>query len=157
MAQSSTFGTAETLLYLLADSSEDNGIRGRLYFPVYDEYRHFESLTSMVREMDSYLNTLRLPRKTHDFRSFQSKTAAQQEKGRDVIVNAKDYKTPESGNKATFVIKIKFRQNATFQGSIQWIDKNKTRNFRSDLEMLKLIDEAISENEPADNVSWEEN
>lgn len=49
----------------------------------------------------------------------------------------------ENTGKATFVIKVLFRQNATWQGKIQWVEKNKTQSFRSDLEMLKLMDEAM--------------
>jgi len=45
----------------------------------------------------------------------------------------------------TFEITVKFKQNSTWQGQIHWIEKNKKQNFRSSLEMLKLMDEALSE------------
>ncbi|HHY63462.1 MAG TPA: hypothetical protein GX501_00290 [Clostridiaceae bacterium] len=59
--------------------------------------------------------------------------------------------------KATFIIKVLFRQNATWQGKIQWVEKNKTQNFRSDLEMLKLMDDAlkISDNDEDDTAKWD--
>ncbi|NLU32009.1 MAG: hypothetical protein GXX04_05250 [Clostridiaceae bacterium] len=63
-----------------------------------------------------------------------------------------------NGNgKATFLIKVLLRQNATWQGKIQWIEKNKTQNFRSDLEMLKLMDDAlrISDNGEDDTAKWD--
>jgi len=47
--------------------------------------------------------------------------------------------------KGTFEITVKFTQNATWQGQIHWIEKNKKQNFRSALEMLKLMDEALTE------------
>ena len=43
----------------------------------------------------------------------------------------------------TFIIKIINKQNSTWQGSITWVDKQKTQNFRSALEMLKMIDEVL--------------
>lgn len=42
-----------------------------------------------------------------------------------------------------FVISIKCQQNDTWQGTIQWIEGQKTENFRSALEMLKLIDSTM--------------
>ncbi|WP_246019600.1 hypothetical protein [Bacilliculturomica massiliensis] len=43
---------------------------------------------------------------------------------------------------ATFTIKIQFARNATWQGSISWLEGQKTRNFRSELELMKLMAEA---------------
>ena len=52
-----------------------------------------------------------------------------------------------SGGKAKFMINIQFEQNATWRGTIQWIDKNRTQIFRSELEMLRLMDEALGSGE----------
>jgi len=62
----------------------------------------------------------------------------------------------EPGNaKCTFEISVRFQQNATWQGVIHWIEKNQKQNFRSTLEMLKLMDEAITEEAEAERpVSW---
>ncbi len=46
-------------------------------------------------------------------------------------------------NKGTFIIKIINKQNSTWQGSITWVEKQKTQNFRSALEMLKMMDEVL--------------
>lgn len=43
----------------------------------------------------------------------------------------------------TFLVKIIDRQNATWQGSVTWIDEQREQKFRSALELLKLIDGAI--------------
>ena len=48
-------------------------------------------------------------------------------------------------SKCTFEITVRFRQNATWQGQITWAEKSMKQNFRSVLEMLKLIDEALAE------------
>ena len=47
--------------------------------------------------------------------------------------------------KGTFEISVKFTQNSTWQGEIHWVEKNQKQNFRSALEMLKLMDEALAE------------
>lgn len=43
---------------------------------------------------------------------------------------------------ASFLIRIQFRQNASWQGTIQWLEEKKTRVFRSELELMMLINEA---------------
>ncbi len=50
--------------------------------------------------------------------------------------------------KATFTIQIQFQQNATWQGTITWAEGGKTQKFRSELEMLKLMMEAVASDEP---------
>lgn len=50
--------------------------------------------------------------------------------------------------KSVFFIQITDTQNASWQGTITWTDGRKAENFRSALEMIKLIDSAVHENEP---------
>ena len=48
------------------------------------------------------------------------------------------------GNKRnTFIVKIMREQNDTWQGSIRCAEKNKTEYFRSALEMIHLMDDAM--------------
>jgi len=57
--------------------------------------------------------------------------------------------------KGTFEISVKFMQNSTWQGQIHWVDKNLKQNFRSALEMLKLMDEALAETDDGTQViNW---
>jgi len=58
--------------------------------------------------------------------------------------------------KCTFEVSIKFLKNATWQGQILWIEKDQEQIFRSVLEMLKLMDEALAEGiaEEEDTVGW---
>ena len=44
------------------------------------------------------------------------------------------------GEQDTFIVRIQYRQNATWQGHVTWVDENKTVPFRSALELIKLID-----------------
>lgn len=60
------------------------------------------------------------------------------------------------GEQATFVVHVQLRQNATWQGTIQWLEEEKTQKFRSVLEMLKLMDQALQKEQPIDeNETWE--
>ena len=60
------------------------------------------------------------------------------------------------GAKGTFEITVKFMQNSTWQGQVFWVEKNLKRDFRSVLELLKLMDEALMDGEEvAEPVVWE--
>lgn len=47
------------------------------------------------------------------------------------------------GSLATFVVNVQYRQNATWQGKIVWANKEIDCTFRSALEMIKLMDQAL--------------
>ena len=51
----------------------------------------------------------------------------------------------KQGDKGTFLVRIQYRQNASWQGQVTWVDKNKTVPFRSALELIKLIDSTQEE------------
>jgi len=59
----------------------------------------------------------------------------------------------------SFLVEIKFRQNNCWQGTIQWLDGKKTCSFRSLLEMLQLMDEALEKTaapeDKQETRSWE--
>ncbi|MBP3332948.1 MAG: hypothetical protein J6M35_02775 [Clostridia bacterium] len=50
----------------------------------------------------------------------------------------------KEGALATFSLKILFRQNASWQGSIYWHDGRQEERFRSVLDLLLLIDSALT-------------
>ena len=49
-----------------------------------------------------------------------------------------------TGRRATFAVRVLFRQNATWQGSVTWMEKNQEESFRSVLELLLLMNSAVS-------------
>jgi len=72
----------------------------------------------------------------------------------DLEVNSKN--RPE----CSFLVQIQFRQNATWQGRIVWMEERKTIIFRSLLELMVLLEEALSEESIPDDgkmVEWNRN
>ena len=57
----------------------------------------------------------------------------------------KDMVQKQTGESATFVVHIKSRQYSTWQGEIAWAERDRRCSFRSALELLKLIDGALDE------------
>ncbi|WP_455682702.1 hypothetical protein [Thomasclavelia sp.] len=52
-----------------------------------------------------------------------------------------------NSEKKTFIIDIKDCKNETWQGSLSWVQGKRSENFRSALELIKLIDSAVSKND----------
>ncbi len=52
-------------------------------------------------------------------------------------------------DKNTFIVKLDNRQRDTWQGEVVWADENRTERFRSALELIKLMDEAMNKSAEA--------
>ena len=56
-----------------------------------------------------------------------------------------NYNTGKTHNgRGTFVVKIEHCDRQTWQGEVLWADERKSEKFRSALELLGLINEAVS-------------
>ena len=45
---------------------------------------------------------------------------------------------------ATFKLSILFRQNSSWQGSVLWLEEDSEAQFRSALELVKLVDSVLT-------------
>lgn len=46
--------------------------------------------------------------------------------------------------KSTFVVQVQFCKNKSWQGTVTWTEQKKEQNFRSALELIKIMDEAVN-------------
>ena len=51
------------------------------------------------------------------------------------------------GKKGTFAVHVQYLENSTWQGEIVWAEKNESLKFRSALELLKIMDSALTTTE----------
>ena len=99
--------------------------------------------------MEELYNELSFPQPSFCPRGWRD-DARQRERCRKRPKEVKRYMSDEifkekRGEKATFVVQVQFRQNATWQGTVTWAEKNETRHFRSTLELLRLMDQSLGE------------
>ncbi len=62
------------------------------------------------------------------------------------------------GDIGTFIVRVQHRQNSSWQGRITWMEEDKTIQFRSVWEMVKLIENAmdtVSTSEEGEEPRWE--
>jgi len=52
----------------------------------------------------------------------------------------------------TFIVKVNNCQNNSWQGEIVWANEKKSVKFRSALEMIRLMDEAIKKEKSIENI-----
>ena len=98
----------------------------------------FGNLTRLLLLMDDMMDEIDCPQASIKSKRFV-KTHKQPE--RDSIPNTLfDLKQDVL---ATFKIKVLFRQGASWQGKIHWLEENAETSFRSALELIKLMDSAL--------------
>ena len=119
-------------------SYDDKGLRGLLQNPFFPEEQYFENLTQFLMLMEWLLDELQFPQRGVEIRVFDQQGAQPAWAGR--LPPAYTGKRPI----ATFRVSVLFRQNASWQGSILWADRGTEAQFRSALELIGLMDSALS-------------
>ena len=54
------------------------------------------------------------------------------------------------GDIGTFVVRVQHRQHSSWQGSVTYLEENRSVYFRSVLELIKIIDGVLDETERRD-------
>jgi len=123
----------ETIVYV--DSYENNVLAGCFYNPNMPEVQAFHSTMDLLKQVEILLNEIRLPQSFSANRVFR----------RPAMISAQNVSaaTPKSGKLGTFALRIMFRQNASWQGAVTWLEGKREESFRSVLELLLLIDSAL--------------
>ena len=136
-------------------------MRGLLHSQYLEEPYEFFSYIRMIEKMEEIFDSKKFPQAFMTPRKFSNAKTGEKKREAERNDNMKDTVKPiaqeeVAGSKCTFEITVKFRQNATWQGQILWAEKNLKQNFRSVLEMLKLMDEALLEDGEDVSVDWGE-
>lgn len=121
---------------LLCIDSYENGVpAGRMYNPALEEGAAFQSLTQLLRQMEGLLDTLEFPQPFNAPRRFAAPPP--------LPGDAPAASAERSGRLATFAVQIFFRRNASWQGSVSWLEGRQDSPFRSAMELVLLMDSAL--------------
>lgn len=144
----------ENLVNLCVDSYTMERQKGRFYHLYDNRPVEFVSLVEAIKKMDDLYDKLDFPQSSTKLRSFlvnRKKKKSGAENGRltewskEKRKEAKEMASLEQviehrGAGATFIIRVKYRQNSSWQGEVTWVDGQKKEYFRSALELVKLLD-----------------
>lgn len=141
-------------------SYENRQIAGYFYNGFLDCGAYFTSEMQIIWLAENLLDAMAFPQCGVEYRKFDKPKRARAKRVEGSTMKemvTKMIDAPEALNgKATFVIQVQFRQNATWQGTLQWVERGETRRFRSTLEMLMLMDEALN-NVDDESYRWSDN
>lgn len=126
-------GDAKTTVIEIV-SYEHKNPEGTLKNPFYGQELSFSSTTELLLAIDGMLDLLNYP---------QAAMASRRFKADPVRIDWERRRRTEPPL-AVFQLNVIFRQNASWQGTLTWVEQAKQISFRSVFEMLKLMDNVLS-------------
>ena len=122
--------------YLIYIDSFKNGVPiGHYHNPCREDSGQFQSLTELLLKLEQSLDVENIPQSFHKVRTFFPLTGYWLDEPADERMRR--------GKMGTFAVQILFRRNASWQGTITWLDQKQTQNFRSVLELIVLMNSAL--------------
>lgn len=125
--------------FICVDSYDDKIPKGRLYNTFLESGIEFCGVMDFILNMEKLFDEINSPQEFTMKRAFRS----------SIRKNTMSF-TDESikvGKIATFSVRLLFRQNSSWQGSISWREGESEESFRSALELFLLMDSALSGDE----------
>ena len=150
---------------ICVDEYKEGEMCGRIYSMSETEPDKFTSAISLVKHITRIFDEGGGPQSTMRVRGFFKNKSennnaenAQAKQDKKPVDNKKIIasKINAHGKEATFRVRIMFRQNASWQGMVYWVEKNREENFRSALELLMLIDSSFAESQAVKGVKEDE-
>lgn len=129
-------GEANRCIRLCVDSYDFGVAKGRYYHPQIEKGgRAFESLAQFLVGAETLFDSMNFPQSYTAKRSFTPirKIEAGGSSGEEEL----------RGACATFEIRVLFRQHASWQGSVIWVEGHSEECFRSVLELILLISSVL--------------
>lgn len=123
-------------IYITLNHSEV-GLCGQLQHHSFPRPVMFSGIEQLMKFVDYFIRQPGFPKSTVTYRKFTDGETEMKE-------NPTEFVTEYKG-KATFVISVLYCQNATWQGTVKWVEGEREENFRSLLELIKLMDSIIEE------------
>lgn len=133
---SNVFGETYRCIRLCVDSYENGELKGRCYNAgMKDGGRKFDSLSQFLVSVENLFDSMNFPQAYAAKRAF-----------------APPPETPpgdsagpggQTGKRGTFLLRVMFRQHASWQGSVVWLEGGGEQVFRSVLELVFLMDSAL--------------
>lgn len=129
-------GEAYRKVHLCIDSYEHGVMKGRYYYQgAKGGGGTFESFVQFLTEMEAVFDQTNYPQSFTVKRAFAP--VAEPGAGEEPSFRL------QTGKCATFICRVLFRQNTSWQGSVTWVEKNSEQTFRSVLELILLINSAL--------------
>jgi len=143
MSTSQWYIGAPNGVVLCVNAVNGGDLSGEFFHSYSEKSVPFQGIGQMVLRMEKLYDYLRFPYPGTNCRSFgEEKKMTRQTKERIKMVTD-DELLSKHGDIGTFIVRVQHRQNSSWQGRITWMEEDKTVQFRSVWEMIKLIESAV--------------
>lgn len=137
---------------LCVDRISRHRMTGRLYHRYSKQVIPFVSGEQAVFLMEQLFDSLRFPYPSTLERSFSEELKSAPTSRQERLMNDEDLLS-RHGDLGSFIVRVQHRQNSSWQGTLTWMERDKTVHFRSIWEMIKLVESALNENGSMENSS----
>lgn len=120
------------------DTYSINCFTARLYNPFYKRIVQIESFHHLLKELDKLMDEIGCPMSGMGKRRFSNISSEI-----DRTVKIEEDITVPKGKLATFAIRTQYRNNASWQGTVKWLEGESEEYFRSMLDLFWLLDSAM--------------
>ena len=128
-------GELNRTVMIYIDSYDDGIPAGRFHMASEQDMQPFHGVTRLLLGINGNLDRENFPQSFSELRKFHRPS--------NMPDSSSSQQSRKYGNLATFTVRILFRQNASWQGSVTWIEGNQEEYFRSVLELIVLMDNAL--------------
>ena len=138
---------ARNLVSVCINDNQNGDYQGQMWHPFSDDPIDFNGIIDLLVLLDKLLDEWDFPQRSLDRRTFDGREKQKRHKGIviDKVEEANGVRNVQnrSGKLATFIVQVKFRQNATWQGVVLNKESGEDTEFESAMELLRIIDEDI--------------
>ena len=124
------------LMLVCVDKYENKNPVGRVYNSSNEYGVSFNSVVELLQYINTSLDKNKSPQAYSNIRMFKPVS--------DLNEPPKSAELSKKGALGTFAVNVLFRQNSSWQGSVMWYEGGQEESFRSVLELLMLMDSALS-------------
>lgn len=137
---------ARNAICICVDAVSTGSFRGRLYHRYAPAPVLFDGAEHLLLAAETLFDNWNYPQPGLLARSFSPRPA---QRGNTCMDRQPiEDLSGHTGGRATFTVQVAYRQNATWQGTVTWLEEGKLSHFRSALELIKLMDSALEETSP---------
>ena len=141
--------TAPNLLCICVDERLHGENSGRVYSCYFREAVSFLQEYQLIKITEQLMDSIDHPQASVKSRRFRGKEEKPTRKPEKVM---EGWEVAEQrGKLATFLVHNQYRQKATWQGELLWLEEERKFLFRSELELLKWMDHAMEKREILEN------
>ena len=143
--------SASNIVNVCIDNIDGVERSGRFYCYYSKDPIFFRSIHELFRYMERFMNELNFPQSSTELRTYEDKQQkpANEKRISFTEVSNREQILEQRGSIDTLAVYVRYRQNATWQGEIVWSEKKETQRFRSELELIKLMESALDREEQA--------